>query len=64
MTIKDLKIGDYFKLKPNGRVYVRGEYSRPIKRYSYYDFNDVNSEHFTRGEREVITDLDDEDFNK
>lgn len=64
MTIKELKVGDYFKLKPNGRVYVRGKYERISKRYSYCDFNDVCSEHFARGDREVITNLEDEDFNR
>lgn len=40
-TIKQLKVGDFFKLHPNGKVYVRGEYERSLKRYSYYDFNDL-----------------------
>lgn len=48
-TIKQLKVGDFFKLHPNGKVYVRGEYERSLKRYSYYDFNDVNNEHFAVG---------------
>lgn len=64
MTIKQLKVGDYFKLKPNGRVYVRGKYERISKRYSYCDYNDVNAEHFAKGDREVITELEDEDFKK
>lgn len=25
-TIKQLKVGDFFRLHPNGKVYVRGEY--------------------------------------
>jgi len=58
MRIKDLKIGEYFKLKTNGRVYVRGEYERSSKRYSYYDFDDVNREHFAKGDKEVITDFE------
>lgn len=40
-TIKDLKVGDYFKLTPNGRVYVRDTYNRSSKKYEYYDFDDV-----------------------
>lgn len=57
-TIKQLKVGDFFKLHPNGKVYVRGEYERSLKRYSYYDFNDVNNEHFCRGDKSVITEFE------
>lgn len=64
MKIKDLKCGDYFKLKANGRVYVRGEYSRFAKKYSYCDFNDMNSEHFCSGDKDVIIELEDSDFEK
>lgn len=53
-TIKQLKVGDFFRLLPNGKVYVRGEYERSLKRYSYYDFNDVNNEHFCHGDKSVI----------
>ena len=56
-TIKQLKVGDFFKLHPNGKVYVRGEYERSLKRYSYY-FNDVNNEHFCRGDKSVITEFE------
>lgn len=62
-TIKDLKVGDYFKLKPNGRVYVRDSYNRSTKKYEYYDFHDVNCLHECKGTKEVITDLDDDDFD-
>lgn len=62
-TIKDLKIGDYFKLKPNGRVYVRDSYNRSTKKYEYYDFDDVNYSHECKGTMQVITDLDDDDFD-
>lgn len=62
MTIKQLKVGDYFKLKSNGRVYVRGKFERISKRYSYCDFNDVCSEHFAKGDREVITDRGESPF--
>lgn len=57
-TIKQLKVGDFFKLRPNGKVYVRGEYERSMKRYSYYDFDDVNNEHFALGSRVVIPDTE------
>lgn len=61
-TIKNLKVGDYFKLKPNGRVYVRGTYNRSTKKYEYYDFDDVNRFHECIGSKIVYTDLDDNDF--
>ena len=57
-TIKQLKVGDFFRLHPNGKVYVRGEYERSLKRYSYYDFNDVNNEHFAVGNKSVIVEFE------
>lgn len=57
-TLKELKKGDYFKLKPNGRVYVRSDYDRSTKKYEYYDFDDVNIWHQTKGSKEVITDFE------
>lgn len=62
-TIKDLKVGDYFKFKANGRVYVRGSYNRSTKKFEYYDFDDVNRFHECNGTKAVITDLDDDDFD-
>lgn len=56
-TIKDLKVGEYFKLKPNGRVYVRDSYNRSTKRYEYYDFDDVCRWHEAKGNKPVITDF-------
>lgn len=57
-TIKDLKVGDFFKLKPNGRVYVRQEYNRMTKRFEYYDFDDVNRWHKAKRDKPVITDFE------
>ncbi len=62
-TIKDLKVRDYFKLKPNGRVYVRGSYNRSTKLYEYQDFDNINIWHECKGTKKVITDLDDDDFD-
>lgn len=56
--LKELKVGDFFKLKPTGRVYVRGEYVRSLKRYSYYDFDDVCREHFAKGSKRVIVNFE------
>ena len=52
MTTKplaDVKQGDFFKLSENGRVYVRGEYVRSVRRYSCHPFDDVNRERFIPG---------------
>lgn len=57
-SISHLKKGDFFKLQPNGRVYVRGEYDRSSRKYSYYDFDDVNREHFAPATRPVIVDFE------
>lgn len=57
-TIKDLKVGDYFKLKANGRVYVRDTYNRMTKKYEYYDFNDRNRWHECKGTKQVIIDFE------
>lgn len=57
-TIKDLKVGDYFKLTSNGRVYVRGTYNRSTKKYEYYDFDDVNRWHECKGSKQVIIDFE------
>lgn len=57
MKLKELKKGDFFKLKPNGRVYVRDSYNRSTKKYDYYDFDDVNRWHDAKGDKEVIVDF-------
>jgi len=57
-TIKDIKVGDFFKLKPNGRVYVRQEYNRMTKRFEYCDFDDVNRWHEAKRDKPVITDFE------
>lgn len=56
-SIKELKVGDYFKLTPNGRVYVRDTYNRSSKKYGYYDFDDVNRWHECKGSKMVIIDF-------
>ena len=57
MTIKDLKKGDFFRLKENGKVYVRDTYDRSEKRFGYYDFEDVNNYHFAKATKKVIADF-------
>lgn len=47
VTLKDVKKGEYFTLKPieeptEKQVYVRDDYDRSSKKYTYYNFADVN----------------------
>ena len=55
-TLKELNRGDLFKLRENGKIYVRGEYLRGLKQYEYYDYEDVNKSHCKKGETKVIED--------
>ncbi|MDD7068544.1 MAG: hypothetical protein SPH22_09485 [Prevotella sp.] len=57
-TIRQVKLGEFFKFVPSGRVFVSGEYDRSSRTFAYYPFDDVNNEHFARGERQVITDFE------
>ena len=62
MTIKELKRGDYFVLKPienpnENQVYVRGDYCKENKKYSCVKFSDVNYERFFDGKKEIYTDF-------
>lgn len=60
MKLKELKKGDYFKLKDSetAPVWVKGDYVRSEKKYSTYKFEDINHERFVSGEKEVITNFD------
>lgn len=47
VTLKEVKKGEYFTLKPieeptYRQVYVRDDYDRVTKKYTYYNFADVN----------------------
>lgn len=54
--LKELKKGDFFKLKDSdtATVYVRGEYDRSTKTYSCFKFEDVNDERFFKGSKKVF----------
>ena len=62
-TIRQLKKGDFFTLKPYGdepdarRVYIRGEYDRSSRRYCCNKFDDYNAWSLKRGDRIVYTDF-------
>jgi hypothetical protein len=40
--IENVKIGDLFKLKENGTVYVRDSYNQFTKKYSSHRFDDIS----------------------
>lgn len=60
MTIRELKQGDYFTLKPrNGelkesQIWVRAHYDRTSKTYSAYNYADVNRERFFKPTKQVF----------
>lgn len=55
VTIKEVKKGDFFMFNESGRVFVRGDYDRATKTFSYSAFDDFNHEGFARGTRKVLT---------
>lgn len=57
-TINKIKEDEVFKLVPNGRVYVRGTYDRHYREYSYFDYDNVNREHFCHGNKKVLVDFE------
>lgn len=62
MKLKDLKIGEYFTLKPieepkESQVYIRGKYDRSEKKYSCIKFSDISFEKMINGDKEVYTDF-------
>ena len=57
--IKELKKGEYFRLKDNDSapVWIKGEYVRSEKKYSTYKFEDVNHERLICPDKSVFTDF-------
>lgn len=60
MKLKELKKGDYFKLKnaETAPVWVKGEYIRSERRYSTHKFDDANHERLVPGKVDVITEFE------
>lgn len=61
--IKDLKVGDYFTLKPveypkENRVWIRGNYERSCKKYSVTKWCNICHESFMKGDRIVYIDFE------
>ena len=62
MKLKDLKIGEYFTLKPienptEKQVFIRGEYDRTEKKYECGRFDDISYTRYLKGDTEVYTDF-------
>lgn len=62
MKLKDLKLGEYFTLKPieepkESQVYIRGEYDRSEKKYDCGKFSDISYSRMIDGNKEVYTDF-------
>lgn len=62
MTIKELKKGEFFTLKPienptEKQVYIRGDYDRSSKKYSCGRFDDCSYEKEFKGDKVVYTDF-------
>lgn len=62
MTLKDLKIGEYFTLKSienptEKQVFIRGEYDRTERKYECGRFDDISYTRYLSGKTEVYTDF-------
>lgn len=62
MKLKDLKIGEYFILKPienptEKQVFIRGEYDRTEKKFECGRFDDISYTRYLSGKTEVYTDF-------
>lgn len=61
-TLKELKQGEYFTLKPieyptDRQVFIRGEYERSEKKYCCGRFDDISYCRFLKGTTIVYTDF-------
>lgn len=62
LTLKNLKKGEFFTLKPieypnENQVYIRGDYDRSSKSYSCHKYGDVCAERMIAGSRKVFTEF-------
>lgn len=62
MTVKQLKKGEWFTLKPiaepkESQVFVRGDYDRTEKKYECGKFSDISHSRLLKGDTEVYTDF-------
>ena len=62
MELKDLKIGEYFTLKPyaepkENQLYIRREYDRTERKYCCGKFADISYSRMLKGDTIVYTDF-------
>ena len=62
MTLKQLKVGEYFTLKPienptEKQVFIRGEYDRTEKKFECGRFDNISYSRYLSGKTEVYTDF-------
>lgn len=62
MTVKQLKNGEWFTLKPiaepkESQVYIRGDYDRTAKKYECGRCDDISYSRLIKGNTEVYTDF-------
>ena len=62
MTVKELKHGEFFTLRPiaipaESAVYIRREYDRSEGKYWCQRFDDISEGKYLKGDREVYTDF-------
>ena len=63
MTIKDLKPGDFFTLRPvdipkPSQVYIRREYDRSRRRYRADRFDDIGADRLLKPTTVVYTEME------
>lgn len=63
MTMKELKKGEWFTLKPianprESQVYIRSDYDRSERKYWATKWSDIGDGKFISGDREVFTDFE------
>ena len=63
MTMKELKPGEWFTLKPiqnprESQVYIRSDYDRSERKYWATKWSDIGDGKFIDGDREVYTDFE------
>lgn len=62
MTVRELKKGEYFTLKPiaepkESQVFIRGDYCREEKKFDCTKFSDFCSSRMLKGDTLVYTDF-------
>ena len=60
--VKDLKVGEWFTLKPieepkDSQVYIRGQYDRTERKYDCDKWDDISVNRYFKGDRVVYTDF-------